>query len=183
MNQNTRRVRQTLEFSAALGLSGPFEHDGYYPYTDHCGYEVAAAILMHSRRSGRHDEMYTQYETIRKLRSSYSSHVRAVPQTNVNQLLMVDQKGQYVRLTRDKCGSLWFVRYMVGLKNRMGNVWKPNKGFSHKLLLLMIHNAEQRIVEAEVWEEKHKWTVFTTYIVLTYVVALRGNEGLMLELR
>ena len=106
VNQNTRRVRQTLEFSDALCLSGPFEHEGHYPYANHCGYEVAATILMHSRRSGRHDASYTQYETIRKLRSSYSSHVRAVPQTNVNQLSMVDQKGQYARLTMDKCGSL-----------------------------------------------------------------------------
>ena len=137
---------------------------------------------MNSRRSGRHDVSYTQYKTIRKLRSSYSSHVRAVPQTNVNQLSLVDQKGQYVRLTMDKCGSLWFVRYMVGLKSRMGNVWKPNKGLLHKLLLLMIHKAKQRITEAEVWEGRHKWTIFTSYIVLTDVVALRGNESLMLEL-
>ena len=95
---------------------------------------------------------------------------------------MVDHKGKYTRLTTDKCGSLWFTRFMVGLKCRMGNVWKPNRGLSHRLLLLLIHKAEQRIIEADLPEEEHRWIVFVSYIVLTYVVALRGNEELMIEI-
>ena len=85
---------------------------------------------------------------------------------------MVDQKGNYTRLTSDKCGSLWFNRFMMGLKCRMENVWKPNKGLSHRLLLLLVHKAEQRIAEAEGREEEHMWIVFESYIILTYVVAL-----------
>ena len=108
---------------------------------------------MHSRRPGRHDRSYNQFETIRKLRSSYSSHVRSVPGRNVKQLSMVDHKGKFTRLTTDKCGSLWFTRFMVGLKCRMGNVWKPNRGLSHRLLMLLIHKAEQRIIEADFPEE------------------------------
>ena len=181
--QNSRRINQTLSFSESLGLCGPFEHDGPYPFNDHCGYEIAASILMHSRRPGRHDKSYTQYETIRKLRSAYSSHVKSTPNSNVNALSMVDHKGKYTHLTRDKCGSLWFIRFMMGLKYRMGNVWKPNKGLSHCLLLLVIHDVEEKIKEADQAEEEHAWIVFASYLVLTYVVALRGSEGLMLELQ
>ena len=183
VEQNTRRINQTMKFSESLGLSGPFNHSGPYPLTYHCGYEVAAAILMHSRRLGRHARSYTQYETIRKLRSSYILHVRSVPKGNVKQLSMVDHKGKYTHLTTDKCGSLWFTRFMVGLKWRMGNIWKPNRGLSHRLLMLIIHKVEQRIIEADVSEEEHRWIVFISYNVLTYVVALRGHEGLMIELR
>ena len=86
VNQNTRRINQTLGFSEALGLKGPFDHSGPYPFFDHCGYEIAACILMHSRRPGRHDSTHTQYETIRKLRSTYSSHIRSVPRANINHL-------------------------------------------------------------------------------------------------
>ena len=38
-------------------------------------------------------------------------------------------------------------------------------------------------MEAELPEDDHRWIVWVSYIVLTYVVALRGNEGLMMELR
>ena len=63
----------------------------------------------------------------------------------------------------------------MGLKCRMGNVWKPNKGLSRRLLLLVIHKVEERIMEAEQTEDEHMWITFASYIVLTYAVALRGN--------
>ena len=56
---------------------------------------------------------------------------------------------------------------MMGLKYRMGNVWKPNKGLSHRLLLLVIHDVEERIKEADQAEEEHAWIVFASYLVLT----------------
>ena len=84
VDQNTRRINHTLKFSESLGLLGPFDHSSPHPLTDHCGYEVAAAILMHPRRPGRHDRSYTQFETMKKLRSSYSPHVRSVREGNVN---------------------------------------------------------------------------------------------------
>lgn len=114
---------------------------------------------------------------------SYSSHVKSVPATNINQLSLVDQKGKYSRLTSDKCGSLLFTRFMMGLKNQMGNIWKPSKGLSRKLLMLVSERAEQSVKVAENSGEEHIWTVFASYLVLTYVVALRGNDGFMLELR
>ena len=49
--------------------------------------------------------------------------------------------------------------------------------------MLVIHKAEQQIVEADLPEDEHRWIVWVSYIVLTYVVALRGSEGLMMELR
>ena len=104
--QNARRDKQTLRFSDSLGLSGPFEYDGPYPVNDHCGYEIAASVFMHSRRPGWRAKFCMPYETIRKLRSSYSSHVRSTPNSNVNHLSMVDHKGKYTHLAIDKCGSL-----------------------------------------------------------------------------
>ena len=65
----------------------------------------------------------------------------------------------------------------------MGNIWKPSKGLSRKLLMLVSERAEQSVKVAENSGEEHIWTVFASYLVLTYVVALRGNDGFMLELR
>ena len=69
---------------------------------------------------------------------------------------------------------------MVGLKCWMGNVLNLNRGLLHRLLLLLIQKAEQQITEADLPEAELRWIVFVSYIGLTYVVALRGNEGLQL---
>ena len=63
--QNTMRVKQTIKFSKALGLLGPYEHQGPYPCNDHCGYEVALAVLAHSRNPEKHEKLHTQFITIR----------------------------------------------------------------------------------------------------------------------
>ena len=184
--QNTNKIKQNIKFSEILGLDGVYEHEGAYPPYDHCGYEMAATILLHSRRPGRHDPLYTQFETVRHDRGSFSSHVRATPKSNVQHLSLVDSKGKYERVSHDKCGSLWYFRFMVGMKSRMGGVWKPNKALSHRLLLTVLDKVEENIqVEDEGidCEDRSRWIVFLAYIVVSYVLSLRGNEGLMLDLK
>ena len=78
------------------------------------------------------------------LRGAYSSHVRASPKPDVNQLSLVDKKGQYVRLTNDKCGPLWFSRFMIEPKTRTGHTFKPNMALSHTLLKALIQRSEER---------------------------------------
>ena len=88
--ENTRRVRQTIKFSETLGMEGPFEHEGPYPLEDHCGYQIAACILLHSTQRGKYSHDYTQFETIRKLRTSYASHVKSIPSSNMSNLILLD---------------------------------------------------------------------------------------------
>ena len=95
---------------------------------------------------------------------------------------MLDSRGKYTRISIDKCGSLWFNRFMNGMKTRMGTVWKPNKDLSIKLMLMAIQIAEDKILEAINERIKDKWIVFATYIIISYVLSLRGYEGLMLDL-
>ena len=137
-----------IEMSSMVGLRGAYEHTGPYDLEDHCGYEVAITILLYSLKKGNHDKTYTQFETIRKLRSVYSNHCRTLPLANKSQLSMVDAKGSYSRLSTDKCGSLWFQRFMSGCQKRMGIIWKPNTALSIPLLMLLMEEAEKNIEEA-----------------------------------
>ena len=182
VRENTGRIKRTIQFSNTLGLSGPFEHQGPYPSHDHCGYEVAAAILMNSRRPGRYHKSHTQFETIRLIKSSYSSQFNASPAANIDPLTWTDRKSNYTRVTSDKCGSLWFSRFMVGLKIRMGQTYKPNQALSHELLKAVIVLAEAKVEEAVSEDEVARWITFISYMVITYVLSLRGSEGLMLDL-
>ena len=51
-----------------------------------------------------------------------------------------------------------------------------------KLLLAVLAEAEDRIEAAPSHEEEHRWIVFHSFMVATYVVSLRGLEGFLLDL-
>ena len=179
--QNADRAKMGIELSSMLGLQGPYEDTGNYPPHDHCGYEIAAVILMHSRRPGKYSSGYTQYQTIRKHRSTFGNQVRAATQSNTHPLVTVDDKGIYRRIVNDKTGSLWFNRFMIGLHNRMGEISKQNKALSLTLMLRLVSLAEGRYTLAEEDEERNRWSCFLVYSVISYVLSLRGSEGFMID--
>ena len=182
VTDNTYRVIQTIGFSKSLGLEGPFEHEGPYPCHDHCGYEVAATMLLHSRRPGNRAKTHNQYSTISKGSTTYCAHVRTLPSSHKEQMAMMDNNGKYERIGKDKCASLWFSRFRSGLSSRMGSDRQQNQGMNIKLILAMIKGVELKIEESAAVEERNQWIVFITYAIITYVLSLRGNEGQLLNL-
>lgn len=176
------RLRAGLKFSASLNLMGPYLQYGSLPAYDHCGYEVAIHMLLNSLNPGRNDKNFTQWNSIRKMRTCYSNFVRASNQANQNTLAINDNKGRYTRIGKDPCGSFWFSRFLIGCRNRMGEIKKQNKAFGLKLMLKVIEEAERSLEAAEDFEEEHRWCVFICYITVAYVISLRGNEGFLVDL-
>ena len=183
VTQNALRAKKQIEMCKLVGLEGPFTQIGNLPDYDYCGYEVAISILLYSRKPGRHNKNYTQYDTIRHFRSTYSNYVRASPQANFDALSMGDFNGNYSRLVPDECGSLFFKRFMEGLKKRMGQDWRPNIGLSTALIVQILQRAESEVDNADTPQDAHLWIVFITYVTISYVVSLRGPEGLLLDLK
>jgi hypothetical protein len=79
---NRDKVAFALKMSAMVRLAGPYEADGPLLEHNHCGYEVAIEMLLHSRPPGSYSEAYTQFDTIRKLRTAFSNHCRASARAN-----------------------------------------------------------------------------------------------------
>jgi hypothetical protein len=102
---NRDKLEMGLRLSRMVGLDGPYIHQGPLPSHDHCGYEVAIQMLIYSKKAERTTKTHMQFETIRKLRTLYSNHVRASPQSNSESMSMGDIKGNYQHLTNDPCGS------------------------------------------------------------------------------
>ena len=50
------------------------------------------------------------------------------------------------------------------------------------LILQLIVSTEERIKEISDKEETYMWIVFVTYVVVSYVISLRGNEDFLLDL-
>jgi hypothetical protein len=71
---------------------------------------------------------------------------------------------------------------MKGMKSRMGQEWRPNKGMSSELYLKVLEDTELRIMGAASVRELNRWVVFHVYAVVCYVLSLRGREGLLLDL-
>jgi hypothetical protein len=86
------------------------------------------------------------------------------------------------RFVQDGCASYWFSRFAIGCKHRMGQDWRPNQAFSTELLLAYLHRLEFRIADATSLSELNRWVVVGAYLVVTYVISLRGSEGFLLDL-
>jgi hypothetical protein len=64
----------------------------------------------------------------------------------------------------------------------MGQKWKPNKGLSMELYLKVLEDTEMKIAGAVSSRDLNRWVVFHLYAVVSYVLSLRGREGLLLDL-
>jgi hypothetical protein len=179
---NRDKMKYALKLSAMVNLSGPYEHVGTMPSKDHCGYEVAIQMLLASQRPGRYSKAYTQWDTIRKIRTVYSNQVKTSPQANQQVMALGNDKGQSQRLVQDQCSSYWFSRFFIGCRRRMGQDWRPNKGMSAELIVEILSQTSQRISESESQDQKVFWLTFGTFLTVSYVLSLRGGEGLLLDL-
>ena len=157
VESNAAKVREGLRLSRRLGLHGPYLNPGPLPGGDHCGYEVALQMVAASLESGRYSDSYKQWDTIRKLRSCYSNQVRAARAANSNILSIADDKGSsYQRIAKDPCGSLWFQKFMMGCKKRMGQDWRPNQAISVALVHELLNGSEKRDRASDAQQDRHK---------------------------
>jgi hypothetical protein len=99
-------------------------------------------MLLHSRRAGSYSTAYTQFDTIRKLRSAFSNHCRASAKSNRTSLALGNQKGKYQWFATDLCSSFWFYRFLEGACHQMGQDWWPNKAIPIELLLILLESTE-----------------------------------------
>jgi len=179
---NLNKVKRMLESSKLLGLEGPFKTQPPFPLFDHCGYEVALIMLLRSRDPGKHSTAYTQFDTIRSYRSTYSNFTRATSTKTSITRSLGDFKGNYQRFAQDECASLFFKRFIDGLRSRMGQVVKPNLALSIPLLLKLINGIESKIEHKNSQSEEHILTSTLAYVVISYTISLRGTEGFLIDL-
>jgi len=72
------------------------------------------------------------------------------------------------------------------MKARLGVVVKKNLALHTDLILSVIQKANDRAVMAETYNqvpERNKWTIAGAYLAFSYALALRGNEGFMLDIK
>ena len=71
---------------------------------------------------------------------------------------------------------------MEGLKNRVGQVWLPNKTMRNPLVHLLCGAVAEKVETQGSDKERHFWIVFQTYSACVYVVSLKRSEDFLLDL-
>ena len=181
---NAAMMRATmLTTTSMLGHSeGPYGDPGPLPAYDHCGYLVAMQMVASSRGKGRYSPTHKQWDTIRKIKTLFSSHYRATAKANTGAVTMMSTKGVGPQvLTQDPCCSLWFQRFSEGCRKRMGQEWRPDKTISVCLVGELLAMVEQRVMDATETKDKVKWLLAGGYFCICYVVSLRSTEGLLCD--
>jgi hypothetical protein len=181
---NKEKTKLALALSHSVGLDGPYVQTRFLPKYDHCGYQVAVQMLLASKRPGKYSTEYSQYDTIRKIRTAYSNFARASSQANYKVNAFSDDRGMSQRTVQDPVSSYWFGKFFAGCRKRMGQDWRPNLALSTELLVKMVERIREKFDSPlqQTDEERMAWIVFGAYIVITYVLSLRGPEGLLIDL-
>ena len=186
VTSHARLINEGVELAELVGIDPPFVPMGPLPSNDHCGYGVAVLILMKSQKQGKYHTSHQQWETIRKFRTAYGNQVRAGAAANSSCLSVGDSEGKtYSRICEDPCASLWFQRFMIGCRRRMGQDWRPDRAITNKMIHFILAKIELRVTQAEAArdnEARRRWLFAGGYFVICYVQSLRGPEGLLLEL-
>ena len=176
---NLRLVKKSISLSESVGLLPPFLSQGPLPEWDHCGYQVAINMVLYSTKAGRYDKLYIQFDTIRHLRSAFSNFEKTMM---IGPDLTVGMNSKSGCDKESVTHTIWFRRFYSGCKARMGQIVKPNLALTTDLIVSLANRLMRMCSEASDKEEKFNLVVFGSYVVVTYVISLRGSEGLMLDL-
>jgi hypothetical protein len=176
-------MRRGAEFNEALDQRSTYQPLGPMPLEDLTGHGVAAQLLLSSTRRGTYHEDHCQYDTVRKLRSAFSSLRLASSQGAVFNLSGGrDNKGRSITFTDCSTESDWFKRFSEGMKKRMGQDVRPQLGFSVEVMLVLLERLEERwrVLPGGILKDNTLGAL--VYSSISYTNALRGNEGFKLDL-
>jgi hypothetical protein len=141
-------------------------------------------MLLASQEPGKHSSLYKQFDTIRRFKTAFGNQVRAEALANSNAMAIHDVEGKtYQRICSDPCASIWFSRFITGCRLRMGQDWRPDEAISPRLIQSLFRLLDERIAEATDSIQLSRWVTARALFVFLYVFSLRGNEGLLADLK
>ena len=177
-----RLLEKGKRMSKELGLPPVQIRVGPWPVIDNCGFQIAIETLRSSQQPGRNDSTYTQFDSIRKLRSAYLTAYESSPSRCLDNKCFKSDKGQYLSIIKSETQSKLFTMFMQGCEKRMGRLVNQNLGLSLDMLKIILNNYEDELVENLVTSERKRFIIMcgATFVIL-FAGALRGGEVFMLE--
>jgi hypothetical protein len=175
-------IRKGKKMSEELGLKPVDLKIEAWPVCDGQGFQVAIETLRASQRPGRNDSTYTQFDTIRKLRTAYSVVSENTVGASGNHNLYKGEHGRTMVLSRNETDSVLFRKFILGVEKRMGRLVLQNIGISVDMLAIMLQGYEEELQDELIdVKRKRKIIICGCAFINLFVGALRGGEVLLME--
>ena len=181
---NAQRMRKLIQVGyVELGMEPPL-FEPTLRSDDDCGDRFTAHVMVkNSMQAGRYSESHLQFDTIRKLKATLANYHLTVSEADTRiPYGIASDSGMFLRFATGTASSVWMDRFIQGCRKRMGQDWRPDRAMSIKLLLAVL-KAGQEVIAVESSAEKVADTItFCSYLIICYVLSLRGPEGLLVSL-
>ena len=112
---------------------------------DNCGFQIAIEILRSSQQTGRNDVTYSQFNSIRILRSTYLTAFEASPERCLDNICIKSERGQICTLLNSETQSKLFYMSMQGCKKQMRRLTKQDMGMSMSMMKAMLDIYENEL--------------------------------------
>ena len=175
-------LRKAARMSSLLNLLPQNVPRGPWPVGDHLGFQAAIEILRASQEKGRNSVEYVQFDTVRKIRSSYTNAYESSPAAMLDPISFKGDFGKAYHFSKSPLNSLLFRKFMMGLEKRMGRLVYQDLAISVELLLELLARYETKLETAEVpWSRRRMIVMSGAAFVILFAGALRGGEVLLVE--
>ena len=179
INANRRDIDRLVKLSKEVGITPVFEPLGSFPLNDVQGIFVAVSMFQRSLEPGRHAS-YSQFHTIRKLRSAYSNQYLTSAKGALASATLGRSFGKSF-LTQCPTNSIWFEKFSTGCLKRMGQIVKQDLGIFMEVELALLKLIKKEIVEAQGWD-RELLAMTGAFVSICFCGSFRGHEVFLTDL-
>ena len=175
-------LKKGRKLSSELGLEPVNFRLGPWPVGDAQGMQIAIEMLRASQQQGRNSADYVQFESIRKLRSSYFNLYESGPDGCKKTLAMKGGNAKALALTSSPTDSKLFQMFAKGCESRMGKLVMQELALPFEALCDILLDMKSELLSGEISPERKRLLIMggASFVAL-FAGALRGGEVLMAE--
>ena len=175
-------ILKEKRMSEELGLSPVGVPIGSWSVGDTCGFQVAIEILRASQYPGKNAKLYTQFDSIQKIRTGYLNAYESGLVRCLNNTVFKSNKGQMFAMIRGGTQSKLFTMFMLGCKKRMGRVVRQDVRILFEMLREILRIYDEELNDKEVVRSKKRTVVIVaSAFVILRAGALQGNKVFMVK--
>ena len=176
-------LAKMIKYCKELAVDPDLPKIGPWPVGDKVGFHVALSQLRFSQEKGINEMSHLQYDTIRKIRTAYSHvhEVSAMANDSFSHSFRT-LTGKIFSNSTYPTQSRFFRKYMEGMLERMGKQTKANMVLDYKVLHKILESFEIELEKSSTPNNRKRWIIMCgAFMLLGFVLALRGPEGFMIE--
>ena len=179
VNSTLRESRKVEVIGRTLGMNDDLLAMDPFPLKDNQKMGITVCILIRSLDKGRYYDTL-QYESLRKMRSTFSNvwHVSSI--TLTTSVLARDIRKTYV--TSCPAHSLWFEQFMARMHTHIGDEIRQNEAVTLEVVHNMIEGLEEEFLREKTNIIRGDLCDMAVFVLSSFLSALRGEETLKISL-